>query len=92
MRKLLLIVGVTSMMAAIAVLGHDCQAWLDKGAWSSTTIGGALQMAQINYHLVDKLRNFELVRLSLNLPFYFVFMAIGIAGFLVGSINTEISK
>ena len=49
-------------------------------------------MAQINYHLVDKLRNFELVRLLLNLPFYFVFMAIGIAGFLVGSINTEISK
>ncbi len=92
MRKLLLIVGVTSMMAAITVLGYDCQAWLDRGAWSSTTIGGALQMAQMNYHLADQLRNFELIRLLLNLPFDFVFMAIGIAGFLVGSINTEISK
>ena len=49
-------------------------------------------MAQMNYHLADQLRNFELIRLLLNLPFYFTFMVIGIVGFLVGSINTEISK
>ncbi len=49
-------------------------------------------MAQMNYRLVDQLRNFELIRPLLNLPFYFVFMAIGIVGFLVGCINTEVSK
>jgi len=44
----MLLLGVPFIIAAFAVLGHDAQAWFDRGAWSSTTIGGTLELMRLN--------------------------------------------
>jgi hypothetical protein len=81
-----MIFGLALMMAALAILGHDCQAWLERGAWSSTTIGGVFELAQFNDDLLDRLRHVQLVHSVLELPFYWVSVCIGFAAFAVGSI------
>ena len=86
MYKFAMIFGLALMMAALAILGHDCQAWLERGAWSSTTIGGVFELAQFNDDLLDRLRHVQLVHPVLELPFYWVSVCIGFAAFAVGSI------
>ena len=89
MYKFAMIFGLALMMAALAILGHDCQAWLEKGAWSSTTIGGVFELAQFNGDLLDRLRHVHVVHSVLELPFYWVSISIGFAAFALGSILDE---
>jgi hypothetical protein len=84
--KIAMIFGLALIMAALAILGHDCQAWFERGAWSSTTIGGVFELVQFNGDLLDRLRHIRLVHSVLELPFYWVSVSIGFAAFAVGSI------
>jgi len=87
--KFAMIFGLALMMAALAILGHDCQAWLEKGAWSSTTIGGVFELVEFNDDLLDRLRRVQVVHSVLELPFYWVSTSIGFAAFAFGSILDE---
>jgi hypothetical protein len=87
--KFFMIFGIALMMAALAILGHDLQAWLERGAWSSTTIGGAFEFVQLNGDLTDQLRHVQFVHSILELPFYWVSISIGFAAFAFGSIFDE---
>ena len=89
MYKFAMIFGLALMMAALAILGHDCQAWLEKGAWSSTTIGGVFELVAFNDDLLDRLRHVQLVHSVLEWPFYWVSIGIGFAAFALGSILDE---
>ena len=86
MYKFAMIFGLALMMAALAILGRDCQAWLEKGAWASTTLGGVFELARFNGDLLDRLRHLQLIHSVLELPFYWVSISIGFAAFAVGSI------
>jgi hypothetical protein len=49
-----MIFGLALIMAALAILGHDCQVWFERGAWASTTIDGTLEMVRLNDDLMDR--------------------------------------
>jgi hypothetical protein len=84
--KFFMIFGIALMMAALAILGHDLQAWLERGAWSSTTIGGAIEFVRLDDGLMGGLRRIGLVHSVLELPFYWVSIGIGFAAFAFGSL------
>jgi hypothetical protein len=87
--KFAMIFGLALIMAALAILGHDCQAWFERGAWASTTIDGTLELVRLNDDLMDRLRHVELIHSVLELPFYWVSISIGFAAFAFGSIFDE---
>ena len=89
MYKFFMIFGIALMMAALAILGHDYQAWLEKGTWSSTTIGGAIEFARLNDGLMDELRHIGPIHSLLELPFYWLSIGIGFAAFAFGSLRDE---
>ncbi len=89
MYKFSMIFGIALMMAALAILGHDCQSWLERGTWSSTTIGGVIEFVQLNDGLMDGLRRIGPVHSLLELPFYWVSIGIGFAAFAFGSLLDE---
>jgi hypothetical protein len=84
-----MIFGIALMMAALAILGHDCQTWLERGTWSSTTIGGVVELVRLNDGLMDGLRRIAPIHLLLELPFYWVSISIGFAAFAFGSLLDE---
>jgi hypothetical protein len=84
-----MIFGLALIMAALAILAHDCQVWFERGAWATTTIKGALELVQLNDDLLDRLRHVELIRSALELPFYWVSICVGFAAFAFGSIFDE---
>ena len=57
MYKFAMIFGLALIMAALAILGHDCQLWFERGAWASTTIDGTLELVRLNDDLMDRLRH-----------------------------------
>ena len=89
MYKFAMIFGLALIMAALAILGHDCQAWFERGAWASTTIDGTLELVRLNDDLMDRLRHVQLIHSVLELPFYWVSISIGFAAFAFGSIFDE---
>jgi hypothetical protein len=80
-----MIFGLALIMAALAIVGHDCQIWLQRGAWSSTTLGGVFELARLNNDLLDRLRQIRLIHSALELPFYWISISIGFAAFAIGS-------
>jgi hypothetical protein len=84
-----MILGLALIMAAFAILGHDCQAWFERGAWSSTSISGVLELVQVNVDLMDHLPQIQLIHSVLQLPFYWVSISVGYAAFAFGSIFDE---
>jgi hypothetical protein len=87
--KFAMIFGLALIMAALAILGHDCQVWFERGAWASTTIDGALELVRLNDDLMDRLRHVQLIHYALELPFYWVSISIGFVAFAFGSIFDE---
>jgi hypothetical protein len=88
-RKIMMIVGVASLTAAFAILGHDAQAWFDRGSWSSTTVGGMLELMQLNDNALILMGQFWLIHSILNLPFYLASLAIGVTASFCGYISNE---
>jgi hypothetical protein len=87
--KFAMIFGLALIMAALAILGHNCQLWFERGAWASTTIDGTLEMVRLNDDLMDRLRHVQLIHSVLELPFHWVSISVGFAAFALGSIFDE---
>jgi hypothetical protein len=85
-RHAIMILGVALIMAAIAILGHDCQASLERGAWSSTTIVEALNALQLKDNVFEAINEVQVVRSILSLPFFVVSMITGVMAFSLGCI------
>jgi hypothetical protein len=64
-------VGVASILAAFAILGHDARAGFDRGAWSSTTIGSTLELTQLNDDVVAQLPSIPAVSFDIESPILF---------------------
>jgi len=81
-----MIFGLALIMGAFVILGHDCQAWFERGVWSSTSISGVLDLLQVDDDLMDQLRRIDFIHSILQLPFYWVSIGVGYAASAFGAI------
>jgi len=81
-----MIFGLALILFAFVILGHDCQAWSERGVWSSTSISGVLELLQVDDDFMDQLRRIDFIHSLLELPFYWVSIGVGYAAFAFGAI------
>jgi len=87
MRNLVITVGIAFIMAAIAMFGRDCQLWVETGAWSSTTVGGVLDLLRLDVVVTNQLNALQFAHQMLEMPFYLASVTIGMIAFTLGCIR-----